>query len=162
MTEKNIESKNEKKKVVKINAKYPLPNAKISLKSQIDLIKAYVVVSNSGREPVNYNSFKSLVDIHPTIISGNNEFFVSIGLIKEVEGKRGYYLPNEQAIKLSNALKWNKQEEVKSILQELLSVTWFWNTTKQLLDYKGSASRDDLLNKLGHELKLILKDIQHH
>ena len=89
--------------------------------------------------------------MHPTIISSNNEFFDNIGLIKKAEGKRGNYLPNEEAIKLSNALKWNKQDEVKSILQELLSTTWFWNVTKQLLDYKGSASRDELLSKLGHE-----------
>lgn len=50
-------------------------------------------------------------------------------------------------------MKWNKQEEVKSILEDLLSVTWFWNVTKQLLDFKGTISKNDLRDKLGYESK---------
>lgn len=99
-SEKPQASNTTKKQVVKSNLKYPLPSKRISFETQLDLIKAYVVVSKDGKEPVNYNSFKSLVDLHPTVISSNNEFFENIGLIKEVKGKRGNYLPTEEAIKL--------------------------------------------------------------
>ena len=41
MTEKKLEVKNEKKKTVKINTKYPLPSRGISLETQLDLIKSF-------------------------------------------------------------------------------------------------------------------------
>jgi hypothetical protein len=147
----NEQKKETKRVYVKSNPKYALPESRISFDNHLEIIKAYVVVSKNGKEGVTYRNFKTVVDLHPTIISGNNEFFEYVGLIREVEGQRGKYLPTEKAIKLYNALKWKKEEEVKLSLREMLSPLWFWNLTKQVLDVKGSTTRDEIRTKLGYE-----------
>ena len=148
MTEKSEETKKTK---IRSTLKYPLPDSRISFDKHLEIIKAYVVVSKNGQESVTYKSFKNVVDFHPNVISGNNEFFENIGLIREVEGQRGKYIPTEKAINLFNALKWKKEEEVKSFLKEVLSPSWFWNLTKQVLDVNVSATRTELRDKLGYE-----------
>ena len=141
MTQKTQETK----KIKTISSpKYPLPDSRITFDKHLDLIKAYVVVSKNGQEGVMYKNFNTVVDMHPTIISGNNEFFENIGLIIEVKGQRGKYLPTEKTIKLYNALKWEKEDEVKSLLKEILSPSWFWSLTKQVLDVKKSTTRNEL------------------
>ncbi|MCW4009708.1 MAG: hypothetical protein NWF05_03705 [Candidatus Bathyarchaeota archaeon] len=149
MTEQNQEKT--KKKYIKRNPKYPLPDPHLSFEKHIEIIKAYVVISKNGAEGVSYKSFKTSVDISPTSISGNNEFFKDIGLIKEMEGQRGKYLPSEKALKLYNALKWSKDEEIRLILRDLISDSWFWKLADQLLELKGSITRTALKEKLGYE-----------
>lgn len=140
-----------KKARIRTKLQYPLPDSQTSFEKHLDIIKAYVVASKEGKEPVSYRDFKTLVDLQPTRVSGNNKFLENIGLIRKVEGERGKYLPEDVTIRLYNALKWNKEEEIRSILRELLLSLWFWDFTKQLLDHKGTRTRTELRDKLGYE-----------
>jgi len=140
-----------KKRRVRTSLKHPLPDNRASFENHLHIIKAYVIVSKEGKEPVNYTSFKTLVDVNPQIVSGNNKFFVDIGIVKTAEGERGKYIPTKATIKLYNALKWNKEDEIKSLLTGILSTSWFWDITKQLLDVKGTVIREKLREKLGYE-----------
>lgn len=140
-----------KKRRIRTLLKHPLPDNRASFENHLNIIKTYVIVSKEGKEPVNYNSFKTLIDISPQIISGNNKFFVDVGIIKKAEeGARGKYVPTEATINLYNALKWNKEEEIKSLLADILSKSWFWDLTKQLLDVQGTVIKEKLREKLGY------------
>jgi len=146
------EASDKSKKIVNgTKPKFALPDPNISLEKHLELIKAYVILSKNGKEGVTYKSFKSLVELSPTIISGNNAFFKEIGIINEVEKQRGAYIPTEPAVRLNTALRWKRDSEIESILSELLRDAWFWNFAKQLLELKEKASRAELKEKLGFE-----------
>ena len=97
-----------------------LPDPSTSFEKHLELVKAYVVLSKVARKALTYKSFQRLVDLSPIIISSNNAFLKEIGIIKEVEKQRGAYVPTETAIRLNNALKWQKEPEIQSILSDLL------------------------------------------
>ena len=140
-----------KKTVTRTKPKFVLPDPSASFERHLELLKAYVVLSKSGKEGVTYKSFKGYVDLSPFVISSNNAFLKDIGIIEEVEKQRGAYVPTESAIRLYNALKWEKNPEIQSILSDLLKTSWFWSFAKQLLELEGKASRTELKEKLGFE-----------
>ena len=139
----------EKEKKVRIvsELKYPLPDNRISLDSHFDIIKAYVVASNNGKTPAGYKELAPFIKIDSTLVSGCNKFFENIGIITKSEG--GKYLPTENTIELFNALQWKNEELIKKTLQKILESTWFWIQTKQYLTVNESASREELIQKLG-------------
>jgi hypothetical protein len=140
-----------KKTVTRAKPKFVLPDPSASFEKHLELLKAYVVLSKSGKESVTYRSFKGYIDLSPFVISSNNAFLKQIGIIEEVEKQRGAYLPTESAIRLYNALKWEKNIEIQSILGDLLKTSWFWSFAKHLLELKGKVSRTELKEKLGFE-----------
>lgn len=145
------EPKIEKKKRVRLTTKYPLPSNDVSLEKHLDILKAYVVSSKEGKEPVSYNHFKTLVDVHPTQVSKNNKFFENMGFIKNIDRSKGTYIPQDITLRLYNALKWDKKEEVAQILKEVLVNSWFWESAKQLIELKGSVSKKELRDKIGFD-----------
>lgn len=148
MTEQNVE----KKKRPRLLTKYPLPSNDLSFEKHLDILKAYVVSSKEGKEPVSYNNFKTLVDVNPLKISNNNKFFENIGLIKNIDRSKGTYIPQEATLRLYNALKWDKKEEISKILKETLTDSWFWNSAKQLVELKGFVSKKELKDKIGYDV----------
>jgi len=132
--------------------KYPLPNPDLSFDRHWEILKAYVVASKEGNNPVSYKDFGKLT-VAPTTISGNNKFFEHIGFISKVKGARGKYLPTQEAIDLCNDRDWNKEANVKSRLTKLLNKTWFGQSVKDLLTIKKKINEDELLEHLGYESK---------
>jgi hypothetical protein len=147
----NEQKESNKKSRARSKLKNPLPDVRISFDKHFEIIKAYAVASDEGKKPISYRDFEKLVSINPQIVSGNNEFFENLGLIKEVEKQRGRYIPTDITLELNNELKWNKTEEAKTTLKKLLSTSWFWNSTKQLLEVKQSVTRTELQEKLGYD-----------
>jgi len=136
-SKKNVKSRG-------IKLKHPIPYHTGTLETHLDIIKAYVIKSREGKEPVSYKDLEPLVP--PKTVSGNNKFFEDLGLIRRE--KRGNYLPTELAIKLSHHYKLGEEEKVKLILREIVLNSWFWNSTKELLDFKDSVTKQELVNKL--------------
>ena len=133
--------------------KHPLPDVRSKFEQHFDMIKAYVVASKEGKIPVSWKDFKGLTDFNVQYVSGNNRFFENLGLIKGAKKNKGKYLPTETAVELYNALKWKKEAKAKSILHKVLVSSWFWSSTKQLLELKGSATERELLEKLGYDVE---------
>jgi hypothetical protein len=128
---------------------YPLPSYHLNFEKHFEIIKAFVELSKDGKRSVCWRDFKGLVSVDPHYVSANVKFFESIGLIRAAEKERGKYYPSEEAIKLSKAKVWNA-EEAENILRQLIMNSWFWQSTKQLLNVRnGKCSKDDLIRKLG-------------
>lgn len=143
-----MEEKPTKRIVAKL--KHPLPSYRISFEKHFEIIKAYVVASKEGKEPVGWKNFQKLVSMHPTLISANNKFFEDLGLIKEIEGKPGMYVPTEKAIEFSKVKDWN-EEEANNILRGFILNSWFWESANQLLNIRRTVDKGELINKLGFD-----------
>ena len=142
-----IEEKEQKKRVV-TELKHPLPDVRVSLDSHFDIIAAYVVAANNGKNNVGYKELAPYLKIDPQMVSGCNKFFQHLGLITTSE-KGGKYTPTRLAVDLQNARKGKNDELIKSILRKILENSWFWTQTRQYLEVNESASRDELIQKLG-------------
>lgn len=141
------EEKEQKKRVI-TELKHPLPDVRVSLDSQFDIVAAYAVASNNGKNSVAYKELAPYLKIDPQMVSGCNKFFQHLGLITPSE-KGGKYTPTKLALDLYNARKWKNDELIKSTLRKILENSWFWIQTKQYLEVNDSASQDELIQKLG-------------
>lgn len=148
------ETKRKIKRIRRVTkVKHPLPDVRSKFEQHFDIIKAYVVASNEGKIPVSWKDFKTLIDFNVQYVSGNNKFLENLGLIIRAEKNKGKYLPTNTAVELYNALKWKKEAKAKSILYKVLVSSWFFASTKQLLELKGSATERELLEKLGYDVE---------
>ncbi len=137
----------EKKKGANAELKYPLPDKRISLDSHFDIIKAYVVASNNGKNPAGYKELEPFNKIITTLVSGCNKFFENLEIITKSEV--GKYLPTEKGIDLCKALQWKDENLIKEAMQKIVESTWFWNQTKQYLMINEHVTRDELIQKIG-------------
>lgn len=142
------EQKPSQKKRTKTELKHPLPDNRVSLDSHFDIISAYVVASSNGKNPVGYKELESFIKINSTLVSGCNKFFKHLGLIEVVE-KTGKYKPTVLAEELHKARQWNDDNLKKSTLEKIIKNSWFWTQTHQYLQINKTASRDELIQKLG-------------
>lgn len=141
------EQKDQKKRTV-TELKFPLPDRRVSFDSHFDIISAYVVASNNGKDPIGYKKLMPYIKIDPVIVSGCNKFFQHLGIIQPSE-KNGQYVPTNLAVDLHNGRKWKNEELTKSTLRKILDNSWFWNQTKQFLEVNGTTTRSELVQKLG-------------
>ncbi|MFB0543286.1 MAG: hypothetical protein ACETVR_00745, partial [Candidatus Bathyarchaeia archaeon] len=84
---------------IRTKLKHPIPNPKLSFDKHWEILKAYIVISKSGSNPVHYKDFGKMT-VHPDHISKNIKFFEHIGFISKVEGAKGKYLPTTEAISI--------------------------------------------------------------
>ena len=82
-----------------------------------------------GCKAVDYKSIK--IGIHPTIVSTELPYFVSLGLIEK--DRKGTYLVNSKAIEFVDNLNWNKEVEAKMILRSTIQNSWFCDLTSKIL-----------------------------
>lgn len=62
----------EQKKRVTTELKHPLPDVRISLDSQFNIIAAYAVASNNGKNSIQYKELAPYLKIDPQMVSGCN------------------------------------------------------------------------------------------
>lgn len=130
--------------------KYPLPDSSVSFERHQEIVKAYVVLSHDGRDPVGYKEVGK-VTVSPARVSGNVKFFEHMGLLKKVEGLPGKHVPTPEAISIRRDLDWNKESNVKNTLASLLLTSWFWLAARDLLAIRAKTSEDELIQHLGRE-----------
>lgn len=133
---------------------HPLPDTRTSFDTHhIAILKAYVTLSPSGNRELKYSDFsKTLLGFNPQYVSGNNKFLESIGILMPGE-RGGRYKPSQATIDFCNNLNWKKDDDAKSLLRKLLRDTWFWKSTKNLLNMREKVSYEDLISELGHEAR---------
>jgi hypothetical protein len=130
--------------------KYPLPDPDLSFQRHWEILKAYVLTSKEGKEPVSYKDFGNLT-VSPNHISANNKFFESIGFISRAEGTHGKYVPTPAGIAIDRDLAWKKEANAKARLSELLAKSWFWQSAKNLLHMREKVLASDLVDQLGYD-----------
>ena len=138
--------KNAAKRTIMV-LKHPLPDIHASLKSQFDIISAYVIATGNGQKEVVWRELAPYLKINARIVSGCNKFFQHLGLIK-ISSKSKKYAPTKLALEMHNARKLKNNELIKSTLQMILYDSWFWIQTKQYLEVNESVRRDELIQKL--------------
>lgn len=141
------EEKESKKRII-TELKHPLPDKRISFDSQLDIVSAYVVASNKGKNEVGYKELAPYIKIDPVLVSGCNKFFQHLGLIEPGQ-KFSKYNSTPLAEELHNAKQWDNEELKKSVLSKILQNAWFWNQTRQYLEVNKTATKDQLTQKLG-------------
>jgi len=125
---------------------YVLPNARLSLEKEMDVIKGLVEFSKEGTNPVSYKDIK--IGMTNTHISRELTFLKSIQLAgSEIKGK---YVPTKECIEFAKLLRW-KEEDAKNYLRNILSGTWFVELTQKILRVKQSIEEDELIKELGKE-----------
>ena len=155
MSEEKVELKSKKREKRKI--KYPLPNAQLTLDTQLEVLGGYVAASEKGSKSVGYAEVARFVPISKCRVSSCNKFFESVGLLKSVKGQRGKYMPSNEVIDWKNKYQWDS-ESAKLILKPLFEETWFAKLTKKSLEVKPKMSEEKLFHKLGEEAEASPQD----
>ncbi|WP_456330531.1 hypothetical protein [Archaeoglobus sp.] len=147
----NTEPTKRKRTVTK--TKYPLPDSRSKFEQHLQIIQAYASISNDGKKAVHWKDFENIVDFNPQYVSGNNNFMMSLGLLEKAKekGKHGYYIPTKVCLDLSNAIKWNEEDEAKSILRDILIDSWFYNSVKKVLEVQKLADEETLTKRIGKD-----------
>jgi hypothetical protein len=123
-----------------------LPYQSPQIQKQVEILKAYCILSEERKRPVQYKEVAELVGISDVTISGNHKFFVYCGFL---ESSNGDYLPSEQLMKLTNRIEWKKLEEARQILRIMFEKKWFSDYLSNLLQSKGEMTKDKIINELG-------------
>ena len=147
----NIGSTKKKRSVTK--TKYPLPDPRSKFEQHLQIIQAYASISDGGKKAVHWKDFENVVGFNPQYVSGNNNFMMSLGLLERAKekGKHGYYIPTKMCLDLANAIRWNEENEIKSILRSALINSWFYNSVKKVLEVQKFADIEILTKRVGKD-----------
>jgi len=102
--------------------------------------------------PVNYQEAAVRSGVNRTIVSLNDKFLVSAGFLNE-EG-RGTFRLTEKAVRYAQLLDWNKTEEAREPLREILPEYAY---VKSLLDFvtiNKKVTRDELITHIITDLRI--------
>ncbi|MFW9787159.1 MAG: hypothetical protein ACFFE2_15810 [Candidatus Thorarchaeota archaeon] len=114
-----------------------VPTSGVSFDDQVRIIRAYVVLSENGKNPVHYKDVMRITRLGRTQISGVNSFMVMLGLL--VNTSRGNYSPTEAAIDFSNCDPGDENfTQIASILEKSLL---FRNVNRYLRIHGGGMSQ---------------------
>jgi hypothetical protein len=99
-----------------------LPTERINVSKQLDILRAYAAVSNSGTKPAPVNEVASVMKMAASTVSLANAFLSNIGLIVRTDA--GSYSPSAEVVSFLRAYEWDK-ETASYKLAPLLRDTWF-------------------------------------
>jgi hypothetical protein len=109
------------------------------------ILQAYLR-AGAYEKPVSYKDASTRSGVHPTVVSSNNKFLVSTGFLNEES--RGTFKLSEKATRYVQLLDWEKTEEAKEPLRELLPESSF---VEQILDFvkiNKKVTKDELMTKI--------------
>lgn len=93
-----------------------LPYQSPQITKQIDILRAYYILSEEGKKTVEYKEIAEAAEISDVLVSGNHKFFMYCGFLESINGG---YLPSEQLVEFMNRLEWKKLEEAKKLIRKL-------------------------------------------
>lgn len=102
--------------------------------------------------PVNYREATSRSGVHRTVVSLNNKFLVSAGFL--TEEARGTYRLSEKAVRYVQLLDWNKIEESKEPLREILTEYAYFKSLLDFVIINRKVTREDLMTRIITDLGL--------
>ena len=110
-----------------------LPSGRIAFKGQIDLLKAYAVISGSERKPVSNKEVSDLTQVTNVTVSTANAFFADTNLLIKSAGK---HIPSDEVFNYKQALDWDKETAGHS-LAPILRKTWFADVLSKRLSFES-------------------------
>jgi predicted transcriptional regulator len=128
----------------KLQSAYALPYA--SPKVLADILKAYVIASSQGAEPITYKDVAAVANRHPTDVSRNNAFLAESGFI--TSERRGYFKPAPETNEFAKQAPWD-DEGAKRHIRTLIDKTWYGELLQQKFQMRNSQSKQDLIKAFG-------------
>ena len=111
-----------------------------------DILKAYVIASSQGTDPVAYKDVAVVANRHPTDVSKNNAFLSDSGFI--VSERRGYFKPAPETTEFAKQAPWD-DEGAKRHIRRLIDTTWYGQLVQQKFQMHNSQSKQDLIKAFG-------------
>lgn len=140
---KEIERK-ERKKITRKTA-HPLPDPRMSVSKQVQILKAICASSNKGEKFVTAKEIAPLAGVHETQAGGVCGFFYKIELL---ERDKYAYKPKDIINRFCNELEWSPETAGK-ILMEGFNETWFGRNIKGYFQVHKEATKEELIKNLG-------------
>jgi len=101
---------------------------------------------------VSYRDAAARSGVHPSVVSLNNKFLVSSGFL--TEETRGTFKLSEKATRYAQLLDWEKTEEAREPLSQLLPE---YNFIKRILDFvtiNKKVTKDELITRIISECRI--------
>lgn len=123
-----------------------LPTTRASFNKQLDALRAYALLSNSGASPVRYPKVGETIKMHESNVSSMNPFFVESGFI---EKQGNGYIPHPIVLEFNRAHSWNPETAAQK-LGPLLRGTWFAHVLMHRLSFRAMPE-DEAIELLASE-----------
>jgi hypothetical protein len=99
-----------------------LPNWRIGVAKQFDILRAYGAASQKGTKPVSTEDAASIVKMSPLTVVMANAFLTSVGLLKRTDA--GSFLPCQEVLDFLGAYEWDKKTASFKLAPKFKQ-TWF-------------------------------------
>ncbi len=123
-----------------------VPTSSMSFENQVLILRAYVILSDKGSKPIHYKKVVSATRLARTQISGVNEFFIGLGLIKRTE--KGTYLPSKELVRFYSKDLGNEDYEK---LRKPIGDSTLFSSVKGFILIHGSATESEIIDYLLEE-----------
>ncbi|MHA1246802.1 MAG: hypothetical protein ACTSPE_05700 [Candidatus Thorarchaeota archaeon] len=120
-----------------------VPTSSMSFEKQVLVLRAYVVLSNMGRDSVHYKKVVRITKMARTQVSGVNAFFVTQGFLKP--SGRGLYLPTQETVEFYSS---QPGRETYSALTSILRESPLFNLVRGAVLIHGHATVDEIIDLL--------------
>ena len=122
-----------------------LPTDRIAFAKQLDLLRAYAVLSEQRAGPVTYKEVADLIKMHPATVPLASPFFVATGFLAK-GGQQGM-MPSQEVFNYAQAHQWNAATSATK-LAPVVARSWFARTLMGTVNLKGSMTVDDAITEL--------------
>jgi hypothetical protein len=120
-----------------------LPSARLGFQKQMEILRAFALLSSGGTAPVHYTKVAQTVQAHESNVSTMNPFFVENGfLVKSGNGQ----IPAGPVLEFARKYSWNR-ETAGHALQPIISATWFAEALLNRLHFRP-LSEDEAIEVL--------------
>ena len=123
-----------------------VPTSSMDLDKQVLILRAYVVLTKMGTQPVHYKRVVSMTRVARSQASGVNAFFIGLGFLKRVD--KGTYMPAKELIEFYSE---TPGEENFLALTSLLRQSTLFDTVENLLLVHGQATEKEVIDYLLEE-----------
>jgi hypothetical protein len=126
-----------------------LPNTRISVPKQLDILRAYAAASGKGAKPATTEEAAEIVGMAPNTVIMANAFLCNAGLLKR--SGTGSYLPSTEVVDFLGAWDWD-QKTASHKLAPCLKRTWFAEALLPRISY-GAIDEKDAVTVLAEAAK---------
>ena len=123
-----------------------VPTSSMDFEKHVLILRAYVVLSEMGRNQVHYKKVMAATRLARTQISGANAFFVGLGFLGNV-GK-GSYIPTPEVVEFFDE---TLGQENYGALKPVLLKSILYEKVRNLILIHGKATQDELVDYLLEE-----------
>lgn len=120
-----------------------LPTFRVGFAKQLDALRAYAVLSESGAKPVRYQNIAPIIKLHEVNVSSANPFFLENGFLEKVSGG---LLPTAAVLEYNRAYSW-KPETAGAKLLSIVEKSWFGAALQQRLLFR-TMTEDEAIEAL--------------